>query len=181
LTLLFVSCKNRIDEPVIISNSDFSLLSDYSEFTTKMSEIDTIKVLTNLSLCTYLAKEQLIITRRGDSIEIQSEFAESFKVDSEFKVANYIVISIKDTTWKFNEFLKRNENRIITDSVRNVRLQITLNNDILHFVTNGLSESGRFLSDYCITMMNLFPDSESYIYGVEMAPRPIPENLNITE
>ena len=145
--------------------SKFSLIEDYRELTNKLTELDTIKVWMNLSQHVYQGIEKLTITRKKDSLKIQSEFAESMIVGTEFKKSNPIMISVNDTIWKFNEFLKRNENRLQSDSLEHGRLQITLNLEKLNFFTHGLGDSGSFLIDYCNTMKNLIPESDHHIYA----------------
>lgn len=145
--------------------SNFSLKNDYSELTTKITELDTIKVWMNLSQCMFEGIEKLTITRNKDSIKILPEFAGSGVVGSEFKKSKEIIIHVNDTIWKFNNFLKRNENRLEFDSLKYGRLQVILNNERLNYMTLGLRDSGEFLSDYCNTMKELIPESEYHIYG----------------
>ena len=163
LSSIFISCKSELKTE--LPKSDFSLKSDYRELTKKMTELDTIKVWMNLSQHTYQGIEKLTITRKNDSLEIQPEFAESMIVGTEFKKSKPITISVNDTIWKFNEFLKRNENRLQSDSLKYGRLQITLNSEKLNFFTHGLGDSGKFLIDYCNTMKNLMPESDNHIYA----------------
>ena len=78
----------------------------------------------------------------------------------------YVLLKkLNDKNWKFNEFLKRNEDRLQSDSLKYGRLQITLNSEKLNFFTYGLGDSGKFLTDYCNTMKNLMPESENHIYA----------------
>jgi hypothetical protein len=163
LTLVFVSCKKETKAE--LTESDFYLKKDYAELTNKMNEVDTIKVWMNLSQCTFQGIEKLTITRKNDSIKIQPEYAESMVVGTEFKKSHPIIISTSDEKWKFNEFLKRNEYRLISDSLKYGQLQIKLNNEKLNFFTNGLGDSGKFLIDYCNTMKNIMPESEYHIYA----------------
>lgn len=145
--------------------SNFSLKKDYSELTTKITELDTIKVWMNLSQCMFEGIEKLTITRNKDSIKILPEFEDSGTAGSEFKKSKEIIIHVNDTIWKFNNFLKRNENRLEFDSLKYGRLQVILNNERLNYMTLGLGDSGEFLSDYCNTMKELMPESEYHIYG----------------
>jgi hypothetical protein len=82
LALIFVSCKT--ERKTELPKSNFNLKSDFIEFTNKMTELDTIKIWTNLSQCMYQGIEKLKITRKGDSLKIQPEFTESMFVDNDF-------------------------------------------------------------------------------------------------
>ena len=162
--MFLVKQKGKTELP----KSDFSLKKDYAELTNKLTELDTINVWMNLSQCTYQGIEKLTITRKKNSIKIQPEFAESMIVGTEFIKEKEIIISVNDTIWKFNEFLKRNENRLQSDSLKYGRLQITLNSEKLNFFTHGLGDSGKFLFDYCRTMKNIMPESDNHIFDVEI-------------
>ncbi len=163
LALIFVSCKT--ERKTELPKSDFNLKRDFIELTNKITELDTIKIWTDLSQCMYEAIEKLKITRKGDSLKIQPEFTESMLLDAEYTKTKPIMISVNDTVWKFNSFLKRNLKRVNTDSLKYGRLQISLNKERINFMTDGLGDSARFLIDYCNTMMNLIPDSENHIYA----------------
>lgn len=164
LILTLVSCKREINEKPEKFESDFNLKKDYSQLTNKMTEMDTIKVWMDLSLCMNPGIEKLTITREKDSLKIQPEFAVSMVEKLEFIKQKTIRISIKDTVWKLNEFLKRNEKRVKSDSSKYGRLQITHNAEKLNYFTDGLVDSGEFLIDYCDTMKRLIPESEYHIY-----------------
>ena len=160
---ILVSCKT--EKQTELPKSDFNLKNDFTELTRKMTELDTIKIWTDLSQCMYEGIEKLKITRKGDSLKIKTEFTESMFVGAEYTKTKPIIISVNDTVWKFDSFLKRNLKRVNTDSLKYGRLQITLNKERINFMTDGLGDSARFLIDYCNTMMNLIPESENHIYA----------------
>lgn len=162
IVLMFVFCKT--ENKIKVNKSNFSLEKDYEELTTKMTDLDTIKVWMNLSQCMYQGIEKLKIIRKADSLEIHPEFKNTMEFGVEFKKLDVITIPITDTVWKFNEFLKRNKSILETDSLKYGRLQIVLNNEKLSFMTKNLSDSGAFLIDYCSMMKNIIPKSDYHIY-----------------
>mgnify|MGYP003632135393 CR=1 FL=1 len=165
--MLFVSC--RTEEKPQLAKSNFSIQNDYTELTNKITELDTIKIWVGLSQCLFQGVEKLTITREKDSLKVQPEFAESMVVGAKFKKIKPVFISVNDTTWKFNEFLKRNKNRLNLDSLKYGRLQITYKKKRLNFMTDGLGDNAKFLIDYCKTMKNIMPDSDYHIYtGIEI-------------
>ena len=163
ILISFFACKTK--RQTEWPKSNFSFKRDFTELTKKMTERDTIKTWMNLSQCTYQGIEKLTITRKNDSIKIQPEFAKSMIAGIDFKKSKPIWISVNDTTWKFNEYLKRNAYRLQSDSLKFGRLQISLNSEKLNFFTHGLGDSGKFLIDYCNTMQKLMPESKNHIYG----------------
>ena len=163
LLLIFTSCKT--EEKIEIPKSNFNLKNDFASLTHKITELDTIKVWTNLSLCTYQGVEKLKITRKGDSLKIEQQFAESMILGAEYINSKPILIHINDTIWKFNAFLKRQSHRLETDSLQYGRLRITCNKKRLNFMTGRIGDTAKFLTDYCNTMMNLMPESENHIFA----------------
>ena len=169
--MTFASCKT--ERKTKLPRSKFSLKTDYVELTNKLTKSDTIKIWLNLSQCTYQGIERLTITRKKDSLKIQPEFANSMIARTVYKKGKPIFISVNNTNWKFNEFLKRNSNRLQSDSLKYGRLQITLKLEKLNFFTYGLGDSNKFLIVYCNTMKNLIPESDNYIYAGIGNERPI--------
>ena len=162
LIIVLTSCKNKVKTEPLVSN--FNLKKDFTQLTHKITALDTVKIWMDLSLCTSMGAETLTLTRKNDSILIKQKYREDLNVDSEYKHGKSISISIHDTLWKFNTFLKRNENKITTDSSKYGRLQIYHNKSSIHFVTERLGESGKFISDYCKTMTTLNMDNPLYFH-----------------
>ena len=72
LTLILVSCKIRTENKTEIVKSEFHLKTDLYDFKNKMTELDTIKLYINHSVCMYQGEERIEITKKSDSIKIQS-------------------------------------------------------------------------------------------------------------
>lgn len=162
LIIILASCKNEAKTEPLVSN--FNLKKDFLQLTHKMTALDTVKVWMDLSLCTSMGTEVLTLTRKNDSILIEQKYKEGLNVGLEYKHEKSISISIHDTLWKFNEFLKRNENKITTDTSKYGRLQISHNKSRIHFVTEKLGESGTFITDYSKIMSILNIDNPLYIH-----------------
>lgn len=161
--LFFVSCKKEQEKQNLVS--DFNLEKDYGDFAKRMTEQDTIKVWMNLSQCMYQGIEKLQITKKDSYLTIRTEFAESAIAGTEFVESKPIVLSVYDTIWKFDEFLKQHQGRIQTDSLSYGSLQISANNRRISFMTDGLGDNARLMIDYCNTMRNIMPNSEHHIYA----------------
>lgn len=161
LIVVFTSCKSKT--PLA---SNFNLKRDFTELTYKITELDTVIVWVDMSLCTSQGTEVLTITRKNDSLKIQPKYRESLIIGTQYKQRKSIRVSIHDTLWKFNAFLKRNKERISTDSSKNYRMVIYHNKSKIKFTTRGLSESEGFLFDYSKTMTVLNMDNPLYINEV---------------
>lgn len=156
-----------------MKKSDFNLLTDYSDFQNKMTELDTLKVWMSLSACMYQGTEKLTITKENDSILIESEFSHSFG-DGEFQKQQPIKISKNDTIWNFGKFLYNNKSRLIANKSgfenedNYGTLQIMCGTTKIQFFTHGLNDLNKFIAEYSISMRNLNPENKNYIFGVEI-------------
>ncbi len=152
----------EINEPV---KSNFDLNSDYADFKTKMTESDTLNVWVDHSVCTYQGYERLMITKKDDSIKILSEFKDYDKQNPEWKIVFEKNISESYTTWNFGNYMKRNKNRLTTDSTKYSKIEVKSGLQKLRFVTKGLVDLNRFKADYDTIMRKLYKPKGILIYG----------------
>lgn len=165
--------KDKISNEIVseISKSSFNLKRDLLEFRTKMNESDTVKIWFYHSVCTFQGYERIKISKKSDSIIISSEFKdETFDDITEWKLMYVKSIHINDTNWKFEDFIKRNLNRMKKNESENDRivLQIINKDDKIEFYTNGLVDYNRFLKDYINTMRELLPNEKYFIHDVNV-------------
>ena len=151
--------------------STFNLKNDLFDFKNRMEESDTIKIWFDHSVSSFQGYERLRILKKSDSLYISSEFKEEkFTNISEWKVIYTKSIPVNDTIWKFEDFIRRNVNRLKKNISENDRLilQIANNNDKIEFHTTGLVDYNRFLKDYINTMKELFPGKNYYFHDVDI-------------
>lgn len=72
LSLILISCKNEVE----INKYEFNLKEYITDFKNKITELDTIKIWFNHSICTYQGVELIEITRKHDLLKIRSEYKE---------------------------------------------------------------------------------------------------------
>lgn len=167
LILILVSCKKQTKKEIELLKSDFNFKKDYADFKHKMTELDTLKIWVNHSVCTYEGYERIEITKKSDSIKIRTEYKEeTFEQNPEWKVIYEKLISANDTIWDFGKFMKRNNKRLTSDIKEYGMIQIKSGNDEIQFFTNGLLDLNRFTSDYFETMRKLHHENKQNIYGV---------------
>lgn len=165
--------KDKISSKIVseIPKSSFNLKRDLLEFRTKMNESDTVKIWFDHSVCTFQGYERIKISKKSDSIIISSEFKdETFDDITEWKLMYVKSIHINDTNWKFEDFIKRNLNRMKKNESENHRLvlQIINKDDKIEFYTNGLVDYNRFLKDYIHTIKGLLPNKKYSIHDVNV-------------
>lgn len=166
LSFIFTSCKKETNKKTVPITPKFNLATDITRFKKKMSELDTIKIWFNHSICTYSGAERIEITKESDSLKIRTEYKEqTFEKNPKWELSYEKRIPITDTIWKFEEFLKRNNKR---QKLKKLGvLQISHNNIKLHYTTDGLVDLNRFMAAYFQTMKTLYPENKNGIYGVE--------------
>jgi hypothetical protein len=180
LTLILASCKKETEQKAELEKSEFNLKTDLTDFKNKMTELDTLKIWFNHSVCTYQGAERIEITKESDSIKIRTEFKEdTFEENPEWKVIYEKRMSINDTIWKIEEFFKRNVERKKSEEKEFGTLQISHNGNKTHFFTNGLIDLQDFIVDYNLTMKALYPKNVEIYYNLEV-PK-LNENIKIIE
>jgi hypothetical protein len=166
LTLILASCKIRTENKTEIFKSEFNLNTDLDDFKNKMTELDTIKLYINHSVCMYQGEERIEITKKSDSLKIQSEFIEYFLNDNpEWKLIYEKKISVADTIWQFEKFIDRNKKRVNSNFKNYGTLTVKNKQDTIRFYTDGLNDLNNFLIDYQVTMRKLHPENKDNIYG----------------
>ena len=174
LTLILVSCKKETEKKM-----EFNLKADITDFKNKITELDTLKIWFNHSVCTYQGAERIEITKESDLIKIRTEFKEdTFEENPEWKVVYEKRIPITDTIWKIEEFFKRNIERQKSEEKEYGTLQVSHNGIKVHYFTKGLVDLNKFMADFFETMKMLYPENKNNIYGVEIVGI---ENINDEE
>jgi hypothetical protein len=169
LTLFLVSCNQRTENNDKIHKSDFNLKTDLIEFKSKMTELDTIKIWFDHSVCVYQGFERIEITKESDSIKIKTEFKDvSLEDIPEWKVVYEKKIQINDTIWMIEEFFQRNIDRQKSEKKEYGTLQVSHNGIKIHYFTKDLVDLNRFMADFFETMSELHPENKNGIYGVDL-------------
>lgn len=160
-----LSCKETPKEQTEVLTSDFDLKSDLADFKQKMTQLDTLTVLFDHSVCTYQGYERIKITKESDSIKVRSEFRESSFKKPKWDLVYEKRISPSDTTWEFGQFIERNAKRQTSDKKTRGILIIANKRDTIQFFTDGLVDLNQFLGDYYVTMRKIHPENKNGIYG----------------
>lgn len=169
LIMILVSCKNETEQKYVFAKSDFNIKTDLTDFKNKMTELDTIKIWFDHSVCTYQGVERIEITKKSDSIKIRTEFKEeTFNENPEWKLVYEKKIPKTDSIWKIEEFFKRNIEKQKSEEKDYGTLQVAHNGIKVHYFTNGLVDLNRFMADYFKTMKSLHSENIDNIYGVEI-------------
>lgn len=166
---MLLACKNETEKKTELRTSEFNLEKDITDFKKKMTELDTLKIWFNHSVCSYQGTERIEITKKSNLINIRTEFKEdTFDKNPQWKIVYDKQIPITDTKWKMEEFFKRNTNRRKSEEKEHGTLQVSCNGNKIHYFTKGLADLNRFMTDYFETMKKIYPENLNNIYGVEI-------------
>ncbi len=156
--------------------SDFNLKKDFADFKIRMTEMDTINVFVDHSVCTYQGYEHLLITKKSDSIKVRSQFKDYDRQNADWELVFEKMLPKNDTIWDFGSFLNRNVNRLTADVEEHAKIIVKNGGQQMRFVTDGLVDLNRFKADYDSTMRKLYEPTDQFIYGV-----PIPTETEIED
>jgi len=158
---LIISCKENNPKS---GKSDFDLKNDYRELTSKMTNLDTVQISTDLSICGWDRQESIQLTKSNDSLEVHLTIK-----DVEFGNSNQIVkLSQKYSNWNIGSFLIENQNRIeIQNTESNPRMIVSSKADSLKLYTNGLVDGNQFIGNYYKLMYHIDPENEFYKNAVQ--------------
>jgi len=180
--LILASCKKETESKTEFSKSDFNLKTDLTDFKKKMTELDTIKVWFNHSVCTYQGYERIEITKFSDSIKVRTEFKEETSDENNNWYLVYEKrIPINDTIWKIENFFKRNIERQKSEEKEYGTLQIMHNGIKIHYFTKSLIDLNMFIADFFETMRELHPENKNNIYGIEISEIENIQDIEIKE
>ncbi len=166
LVLIFIGCKKHSEpnESELNNHSNFNLENDYAELIKKMTNSDTVKISTDLSICTSQRQETIQVTKLDDSLKIELTID-----DLDYKTKHQVFqISINDSIWKIGEYLKRNKERLKPSKASSYpRMMIFSKNDTLKYYFEGLVDSNHFITEYYKLMYQIDPTNEIYSYAFQ--------------
>ena len=168
--LLIFGCKQKTKP----KSSNFKVAQDYSEFTTKMENNDTLNIGVVLSMCMWREYDQLQITKSNDSVFLQLK--EKRVMDDEPIHFNKVVYELKNDTL--------NLEKMMTDFDINYQERISSpffviinpkEKDTILLRTTGLGNRGFNIERYLQIMKELYPkEMAKYIDKYHSIPIPIP-------
>ncbi|PKH52001.1 hypothetical protein CXF68_15460 [Tenacibaculum sp. Bg11-29] len=177
MVLILVSCKKETKKKIELVKSEFILKSDYCDFKHKMTEIDTLNIFIEHSVCTSSAQERIVVTKKNDSLTIKSEYySATYQGIPNWELVYNKTISKNDTVWDFESFLVRNEKRMSSEKRKKGRIQIRYKKEIIHLFTEGVIDVFNFMDDYVKTANRICPDYLNRIYLTAEVDKIINEN-----
>ncbi|RZT00068.1 hypothetical protein [Aquimarina brevivitae] len=84
LCILFINCKSNHNNKLYAS--ELKLTENLADFTSKMTEKDTIKIAVKLDMEWWTRRDEILITKKSNEIQLQT----TIKEDTSFTMKNHI-------------------------------------------------------------------------------------------
>ena len=160
---LFTNCKTeKKTEPY---KSDLKLTENLSDFTSKMTEKDTIKILAELNMEWWIRNDEITITKKNNEIQLQTTIKEdsTFEMKYEWRINKLKTIELKNLNNEFENHFAQKFMRTKGRTDRGRIYKIMTSNDTLIFYTEGLGDKGGEVKDYYKLMRNYYPSEKDFI------------------
>lgn len=148
--------------------SDIEISEDLDVLTSEMTENDTIKILANLTMEWWVRLDELIISKKNESVFIQATIKEdtTMELKYEMRVNELPKVKIKTTDKYFeNHFVSKLERVNSPQDPYAYAIwiyKIINQSDTLVFNTHGLGDRGGLIDDYFQFMQEFYPNQEEY-------------------
>ena len=163
--LLLTNCKTETHI------SELNLKENLSDFTTQMTENDTIKIYAELNMEWWVRRDELIITKKNSEIHLQTTVKEdtTFQMEYQMRINELPTVILKDTVNTFENHFVNKIQRTKDKTNRQYIYKIMGLNDTLVFYTNGLGDKGGEVEDYYKFMNKYYPKNPEFEFpGVEI-------------
>jgi len=175
-TTLIFGCERKVES----KKSEFKVAQDYSEFTTKMENNDTLNIGVVLSMCMWSEYDQLQITKTNDSVFLQLK--EKRVMDDEPVHFKKVFYELKNDTLNLEKIM----------TVFDVNYQEKISSPFFVIInpkekdkillrTTGLGNRGFNIERYQRIMFELYPKEMEKYRTEYMAPPPEPIEIKETE
>jgi hypothetical protein len=170
ILILLLNCKRKV-EPTVISQPyipKFNLKTDLADFTTRMTEKDTINIIANLTMEDWIRQDLLVLSKKGNEIKLSTRCEETY-IDfkkTEKWISDFKMVTVNNANGKFEKFFVDRIKRTV-EADPNWIYKIISNRDTLTFYSYGLSDKGGEIPKYYDFMSNLYPNEREF-KGIEV-------------
>ena len=163
ICLLLTSCKTENKNEQYVS--EINLTENLSDFTNRMTEKDTIRIFAELNMEWWIRRDELLITKKNNEIQLQATIKEdsTFEMKFQMRTNKLPTIKLKNLNNEFEQHFVNKINRTEYNSGEQYIYKIMAPNDTLTFYTRGLADKGREVKDYYELMSQYYPNEKEFI------------------
>jgi len=174
MRVLFILVAILISNELVYSqNNDnsFKLTRDIGRFSELMTELDTIIVYSNMSICHSERYEKDVITKKNDSVFIQVSINDDFDGIAHYERRLYEYDN--SDTLNFETIFSKLKNHSISNHQSTLRFEIIYNqSDTLSLFTFGLMDALK-VSEYITKIKNQIYNDKDYYKPLLMPKEPV--------
>lgn len=162
LIFLF-SCNNQKNNLTENNDTSFNILNDITNFSEKLNNYDTLKILINTSLCMSSSFEHLVITKINDSIFIKGEITRDYISNSDkILTKKYYNYQKTDTLNLENLFQYLDEFKSTTEDLNlSFKIIASFKKDTIYYQSNDIN-GFNFVNYHNLIMNRLYPEIKHF-------------------
>ena len=156
--ILFNNCKPEKHA------SEINLTEDLSNFTSKMTEMDTIEIDVNLTMEWFVRIDRLTLTKRNNSIILNALIKEdtTLQMKNEFRIKRLPEKRIENNDFAFEKHFAENLKKAEFINEYEWIYKMIHQKDTLTFYTNNLGDKGNKIGEYYKFMSNYYNNEKEF-------------------
>ena len=161
--MLLTNCKTEKKTEQYVSA--LYLTENLSDFTNQMTKNDTIRIFAELNMEWWIRRDELLITKKNNKIQLQVTIKEDTTFERKFQMRTnkLSTINLKNLNNNFEQHFVNKIKRTEYKPVRQYIYKIMAPNDTLTFYTRDLADKGKEIEDYYKFMSQYYPNEKEFI------------------
>jgi hypothetical protein len=162
-SVLLTNCKSKKKTENYIS--ELNLSENISNFTSQMTEKDTVRITANLTMEYWVRIDELILTKNKNNLILQTTVKEDTTYERKYQMRKNTLteLNIENLNNEFEQHFQGKIKRTKSNSNENWIYRIINQKDTLKFYTAGLGDKGGCVREYFEFMTNYYPDEKEFI------------------
>ncbi|GAL82758.1 hypothetical protein JCM19274_2481 [Algibacter lectus] len=163
VSVLLTNCKSeKIAESYI---SELNLTENIADFTSRMTEKDTVRITANLTMEYWVRIDELILTKKNNELVLQTTVKEDTTYELKYQMRKNTLaeLNIENSNYEFEQHFLTNFKRTEIESNGGWIYRIINQKDTLKFHTVGLGDKGGCVKEYFDFMDNYYPNEKEFI------------------
>jgi len=162
VSVLLTNCKSekKTDEYI----SELNLTENISDFTSRMTEKDTIRIIANLTMEYWVRIDELVLTKKNNQLILKTTVKEDTTYELKYQMRKNTLaeLNIENPNNEFEQHFLTNFRRTKIDSNGGWIYKIINQKDTLKFQTVGLGDKGGCVKEYFEFMDNYYPNEKEF-------------------
>jgi hypothetical protein len=169
VSVLLTNCKSekKIENYI----SELNLSENISNFTSQMTEKDTVRITANLTMEYWVRIDELILTKKNNKLILQTTIKEDTTYERKYQIRKHTLaeLNIENLNNEFEQHFLGKINRTTRNSNENWIYRIINQKDTLKFHTVGLGDKGGCVREYFEFMTNYYPNEKEEFKLIEVS------------